>query len=578
MEKKRGQAQIITVVLIILVGTALILILSAVFIPFVESTRKIENVEVFKVKLTLKEAKTYINEKNANCINFTIFREVGDGKFKGFLVVIENKSGVKYSYRQYVTDFEELEEKAFKKCFGNKVINLSRVSIYPITNSSGEDQFGNFPSTVRIKTRDCKFDKDCNNANACTIGTCNTAKGECLQSDVTSCNKKHDGCCPDNCNTDEDSDCLVCIDDECESDSNPCTDEVCVKGTCRSINNDANICSGSEACTVDTCQGGDCKSTSVCNSIIEGCDTDCCDYATDDDCEEPICNECTECDTLFSGCDFDECKACAQDCYYRGIKIFAENCIQKDYACTFITQCSNYHNLECVDPNFTDFCNVNPGLGCRYSEELGCVDVEISCGDGICSQQESNCCQDCGCEGGLFCDDQVGACVECLLETDCTDPLTCYLDSEASCDFGTCQYKEISSGSTDPGKCNASIGCSQTPCICDGSGTCIDDVECTNKSQCPADVYMPNQCRSGDIMRKWVGYYCDTNVSECKSTFSWGIVEDCNDGDDCTSDSCSNGLCRNSITCCRDNDSSCPSGCSSDNDNDCTIQGSDDYI
>ena len=71
-------------------------------------------------------------------------------------------------------------------------------------------------------------------------------------------------------------------------------------------------------------------------------------------------------------------------------------------------------------------------------------------------------------------------------------------------------------------------------------------------------------------------YYCDNgscayNVDDNRTIYS--DCSSCSDGDSCTADSCSDGVCSNTpITTCANGDGCCPSGCNHNNDNDCSNQ------
>ncbi|HVS13753.1 MAG TPA: hypothetical protein VMV46_07505 [Thermoanaerobaculia bacterium] len=48
--------------------------------------------------------------------------------------------------------------------------------------------------------------KDCNDADACTIDSCNPIDGVCAHEPITIC-QGGDGCCPAGCSEGNDSDC-----------------------------------------------------------------------------------------------------------------------------------------------------------------------------------------------------------------------------------------------------------------------------------------------------------------------------------------------------------------------------------
>ena len=79
----------------------------------------------------------------------------------------------------------------------------------------------------------------------------------------------------------------------------------------------------------------------------------------------------------------------------------------------------------------------------------------------------------------------------------------------------------------------------------------------------------PNPCLSGKILWASDCSECCANLSDCFVP-ECIINSDCNDSDSCTKDICSGGLCSNpQITTCENNDGCCPPNCTSINDNDC---------
>lgn len=54
-------------------------------------------------------------------------------------------------------------------------------------------------------SENCKVNEDCNDDDACTIESC--TGGVCITGDVVLC-YNNDGCCPVNCNSANDNDCL----------------------------------------------------------------------------------------------------------------------------------------------------------------------------------------------------------------------------------------------------------------------------------------------------------------------------------------------------------------------------------
>ncbi|MCK5690862.1 DUF4214 domain-containing protein, partial [Myxococcota bacterium] len=149
---------------------------------------------------------------------------------------------------------------------------------------SGELCDGNCPET-------------CSDGQACTsdnlVGSACTR--ECVFTDITNCINS-DGCCPDNCNANNDNDCSpVCGNTIIESGE-----------TCDS--NCPTFCDDSNSCTSDVLSGGTC--TKVCSNTTitscvsgDGCCPSACDQRTDSDCCPTDC-------VLYSdgfSCENDEC-------------------------------------------------------------------------------------------------------------------------------------------------------------------------------------------------------------------------------------------------------------------------------
>jgi len=119
----------------------------------------------------------------------------------------------------------------------------------------------------------------------------------------------------------------------------------------------------------------------------------------------------------------------------------------------------------------------------------------------------------CVCKPGVFCPSDAGSCPQ-----------------PAVCQVKTCvngcnnPADNIPSGSQDSGRCDDTQGCAAIPCMCDGSGNCI------NKAvTCPDGV-------------------CDVAGGECDTCLA-----------DCTlADCCGNGVCNAAVG---ENSANCPSDC-----------------
>jgi hypothetical protein len=140
------------------------------------------------------------------------------------------------------------------------------------------------------KVPECGGNGDCKDDNACTKDVCEYAQHPnafCTNNKITICDS-NDGCCPEDCMSDNDNDCTVCGDDECESseDSESCPE-------------DCTDC-GDDKCTGDEDEDSCPEDCSECG------DGTCSDSEDSDDCSE----DCCEPDTFFM--DDEECE-CMDD-------------------------------------------------------------------------------------------------------------------------------------------------------------------------------------------------------------------------------------------------------------------------
>ena len=164
------------------------------------------------------------------------------------------------------------------------------------------------------------------------------------------------------------------------------------------------------------------------------------------------------------------------------------------------------------------------------------------------------------------------------------------------CDNGSCAYNVVNdrtvysncSSCSDGDSCTAdscSDGvCSNTP-YCTGTDSSCGCTSCTNCDEKDGwydvdDSYPCCNSATGESCacqkQEKRDYYCDNgscayNVDDNRTVYS--NCSSCSDGDSCTADSCSDGVCSNTpITTCTNGDGCCPSGCNHNNDNDCSNQ------
>jgi subtilisin family serine protease len=174
---------------------------------------------------------------------------------------------------------------------------------------------------------------------------------------------------------------------------------------------------------------------------------------------------------------------------------------------------------------------------------------------------------------------------DCVLDADCDDGDPCTLDA---CGEGVCDHT--------PMDCNDGDECTIDTCV---EGNCVNELNCDSDGQCCAecendpDCSQPNCgdgfCDAGenchtcpdDCIGKQTGkpstrYCCGDSICEggetvenCGLDCGGGGCEidaDCNDGDQCTIDTCVGGICVNELNC--DSDGQCCVEC--ENDTDCT--------
>lgn len=270
---------------------------------------------------------------------------------------------------------------------------------------------------VRIGSRGCVSDADCDDGNICTTNRCDHANGDPATGCVTALNSApcNDGvfcngadrCSAGTCSRHEgdpcpgingDRDCTQSCDesaDDCtaaDPDGSPCDDadactleEICNQGVCGG--GTTRQCNDNESCTTDSCD----SSAADANSI-----TGCVHRPNSDSCDDG--NACTTGDTCSGG----TCTATAQ--------------------------------LDCDDGNPCTDDTCRPASGCVYADNIApcddgnpCTNAE-RCTEGSCRALGTESCPE-----GTTCDETTaGNCVACVnvLQTDST--VTCSLNRKCS--------------------------------------------------------------------------------------------------------------------------------------------------
>ena len=349
---------------------------------------------------------------------------------------------------------------------------------------------------------------------------------------------------------------------------------------------DGLFCSGAESCDqFGHCQSGpgiDCDDTISCttDSCNEG--TDSCDHVPD----HVLCSNGLYCDGVETcnalvGCQAGTAVNCSD-----GVACTDDSCNETSDSCDNLPN-DNY----CSNDQFCDGVETcDPVLGCRSGTAVDCHDG-VSCTQDSCNEATDSCDHipdDALCDNGVFCDGletcdplfdcQSGSAVNCSDSIACTDDFC----NEAA---GSCEYVP------NDGNCNNGQFCDGIE-VCDPVQDCVvqegsvpdcsDGVDCTT-DWCDEDgdvcINVPDHayCDNHD--------YCD-GIEICDLTqgciTSPGSIPNCDDGIDCTIDSCNevddvcvnlpdDQYCDNGLFCdgaefcdppvgCRDGGVPCPPG------------------
>ncbi len=362
----------------------------------------------------------------------------------------------------------------------------------------------------------CSEDSDCDDGVACTLDSCD--ERNCFNTTTDSMCEDDNPCTADVCSDTED--CTNGV----VADGTACTDPggaagTCTAGVCSSgCTSDAD-CDDGVACTTTTCDTdtGICGAPTLDDAACDdgaGCTVDSC---TTSGCNNAMAADGTDCTSVGGATGTCMSGACVTGCESDaecddGIDCTADVCD------TTIGACSNTpEDTMCDD-----------GVDCTSdtcSAATGCVatPVNTACDDGIGCTSDT-CDATAGCmftPVDMACDDSVDCTVDvCSPTSDCSrTPDDAECDDMNSCTANTCDMT---------GGCGTTNVVGGTPCmdgagangLCDGAGTC--QVACTTDADC-ADADMCNGAET-----------CDTSDGTCVA----GTPLSCDDGVDCTDDSC----------------------------------------
>jgi hypothetical protein len=444
---------------------------------------------------------------------------------------------------------------------------------------------------------DCLSDSECDDGQFCTgVETCDDY-GHCQAGAAVDCNDGVD-CTEDSCNDGTDTCDNVPNDALCDNgvycDGDETCDPVadCQDGTAVDCDDGVNCTEDSCNESADSCDnlpndvlcdnGLYCDGDETCDPVADcqpGTAVDCDDGV---DCTEDTCNEGTDsCDNLPNDalcdngvyCDGAETCDPVADCQ-PGAAVDCDDGVDcTDDSCNEGTDsCDNVPNDSVCDNGlYCDGAEVcDPVTDCQLGTAVNCDDG-VGCTEDSCNEGTESCNNppnDALCDNGLYCDGaetcdpvadcQPGTAVDCDDGVDCTDD---------SCDEGTDSCDNL----PNDGLCDNGV-------YCDGAETCDPVADCQPGTAVDCDDGVgcaEDSCNEGTDACDNVpndalcdnGLYCDgaetcDSVTDCQP----GIAVDCDDGVDCTDDSCNEGtdscdnlpndaLCDNGVYC--DGDETC---------------------
>ena len=193
---------------------------------------------------------------------------------------------------------------------------------------------------VALEEVPCRDDKECDDANDCTLDTCDNLAGTCswnntgaaCSDDANDCTNdvcvagkcEHealggDGVCSsdgDPCTVDACSNglcqhafdagvCACTLDGQCD-DGNPCTDDKCNAGVCEYAENSASCDDGNACTSKDVCSGGLCAGVSSTDSCDDGDECTVADACAGGFCRPGtnVCLDCSAAPNVLFNCDF----------------------------------------------------------------------------------------------------------------------------------------------------------------------------------------------------------------------------------------------------------------------------------
>ena len=448
---------------------------------------------------------------------------------------------------------------------------------------------------------DCDDDNPCTESTTCTDGLCGGGQ-DVVCNDNVPCTE--DSCIPDQ------GGCVYEPKDALCGDSIACTQDSChpVEG-CRRIPDDG-ACSDAFSCTIDRCliatgceitaDHGACVEPELCDPNAEGADqtsgcapppqctlpVDCDDgkWCTGvEDCVDLKCVPGTppDCNDNVS-CTEDSCDDNGDTCVNTPLDV---RCTNNDI-CDGIESCDGIYDCQSGNPLTCDNNDVCDGIetcdaveGCQNGEPLSCSNNDVCDGVETCDSLE-------GCQDGAAPDcADTNVCTDDLCDTltgcyhennsdDCNDADLCTTGD--ACEEGVCTGSQKNcthlTDQCNTGECNGNNGLCFAQPVSDMT-ICVDGFDCTNDDRCLEGVCSgtPDNLNCDDSQYCTVDEVCNPYHPEAGAD---GCVagggRDCDDGFDCTEDSCSEGqaTCLNQVI-----EGFCPDGVFCNGDEVCDPYG-----
>ena len=364
--------------------------------------------------------------------------------------------------------------------------------------------------------------KPCDDGLLCTFDSCDGTSGTCLHlGDATACD-----------------------------DQNPCTTDTCdLTADCKHAVDDTAACDDGNSCTADSCKGGKCVSSVICDCAVDvdcddknPCTTDVCQAGkcVAKDADGNACSPADKCQTANSGtCSGGSCvpgKA-PVDCSAAGDACNAGICDPSTGKCQVVAKPAG---TACDDGNGCTTGDTCAGGICAAGTPVVCASKP--CQDAACQSTgaSSHTCtlsaQPVGtaCDDGLFC--TIGE--QCDASGLCTGgPFPCA--STSVCVLSVCSEAKqgcVTTNADSSQACDDGLFCTVGD-ACNGAGACAGG---------PARVCAGGACLTG---------VCDEPTDQCLTQPAANcctVDTDCDDGFDCTADTCAGGTCSHTgaTPCC----------------------------